>query len=198
MLTSHELFGFMSPALANDILAFTFESDKPTYRAMLNAVAAGAQSPPGFSRTPAARPAPCPGDRHAGAARPRSGRRQPHPRLAGKKTRPCWWIFSTPSASPTTRASSRTCRRRWKMKAQGRHRDPAGQISARGRGRLSERLQRHERGALAQPENHARSRSALAARRAGLKRGCWPSPLSNNLVRLSLPDGYLPRVASLK
>jgi hypothetical protein len=39
MLTSHELFGFMSPALANEILAFTFESDKPTYRATLNAVA---------------------------------------------------------------------------------------------------------------------------------------------------------------
>jgi hypothetical protein len=39
MLTSHELFGFMSPGLANDILAFTFESDKPTYRAALNAVA---------------------------------------------------------------------------------------------------------------------------------------------------------------
>ncbi len=39
MLTSHELFGFMSPGLANDIIAFTFESDKPTYRATLNAVA---------------------------------------------------------------------------------------------------------------------------------------------------------------
>ena len=39
MLTSHELFGFMSPALANDILTFTFESDKPTYRATLASVA---------------------------------------------------------------------------------------------------------------------------------------------------------------
>jgi hypothetical protein len=39
MLTSHELFGFMSPALANDILAFTFESDKPTYRAIIKGVA---------------------------------------------------------------------------------------------------------------------------------------------------------------
>ena len=39
MLTSHELFGFMSPALANDILNFTFESDKPTYKATLAAVA---------------------------------------------------------------------------------------------------------------------------------------------------------------
>ncbi len=29
----------MSPALANDILSFTFESDKPAYRAVLNAVA---------------------------------------------------------------------------------------------------------------------------------------------------------------
>ena len=39
MLTSHELLGFMSPALANDILAFIFESDKPAYRATLAAVA---------------------------------------------------------------------------------------------------------------------------------------------------------------
>ena len=39
MLTSHELFGFMSPALANDIITAVFEIDKPTYRAVLGAVA---------------------------------------------------------------------------------------------------------------------------------------------------------------
>src|ERR1017187_6054701 len=39
MLTSHELFGFMSPVLANDILAFAHESDKPAYKATLAAVA---------------------------------------------------------------------------------------------------------------------------------------------------------------
>src|ERR1700722_10682856 len=39
MLKSHELFGFMSPALANDILNFAFESDKPTYKAVLNGIA---------------------------------------------------------------------------------------------------------------------------------------------------------------
>lgn len=39
MLTSHELLGFMSPALATEILTFVFESEKPTYRATLNAVA---------------------------------------------------------------------------------------------------------------------------------------------------------------
>src|SRR5947208_13410837 len=39
MLTSHELIGFMSPTLANDILAYTFESDKPLYKATLQAVA---------------------------------------------------------------------------------------------------------------------------------------------------------------
>jgi hypothetical protein len=39
MLTSHELIGFMSPTLAMDILMYTFESEKPTYRATLNAVA---------------------------------------------------------------------------------------------------------------------------------------------------------------
>jgi hypothetical protein len=39
MLTSHELFGFMSPALANEIILYAFETDKPTYRATLGAVA---------------------------------------------------------------------------------------------------------------------------------------------------------------
>src|SRR5258708_5829680 len=39
MLKSHELVGFMSPALAADILSFTFESDKPAYRATVAAVA---------------------------------------------------------------------------------------------------------------------------------------------------------------
>jgi len=39
MLTSHELFGFMSPALAAEIIAFTHESDKPVYKATLAAVA---------------------------------------------------------------------------------------------------------------------------------------------------------------
>jgi hypothetical protein len=39
MLTSHELFGFMSPALAGEIIAFTHESDKPAYKATLAAVA---------------------------------------------------------------------------------------------------------------------------------------------------------------
>lgn len=39
MLKPHEIVGFMSPALAADIISFTFESDKPAYRAVLNAVA---------------------------------------------------------------------------------------------------------------------------------------------------------------
>jgi len=39
MLTAHELLGFMSPSLANEIISFTHESDKPTYRAILTAVA---------------------------------------------------------------------------------------------------------------------------------------------------------------
>jgi hypothetical protein len=39
MLTSHELLGFMSPSLAGEILSFAHESDKPLYRATLNAVA---------------------------------------------------------------------------------------------------------------------------------------------------------------
>lgn len=39
MLTSHELIGFMSPALATDILNFAHQSDKELYRATLTAVA---------------------------------------------------------------------------------------------------------------------------------------------------------------
>jgi hypothetical protein len=39
MLTSHELLGFMSSPLALDILTYTYEHDKPLYRATLGAVA---------------------------------------------------------------------------------------------------------------------------------------------------------------
>src|SRR5436190_13709994 len=39
MLTSHELLGFVSPKLANEIIEFAYESDKPTYKAVLAAVA---------------------------------------------------------------------------------------------------------------------------------------------------------------
>ena len=39
MLTSHERFGFISPPLALDILTYTYEADKPLYRATLGAVA---------------------------------------------------------------------------------------------------------------------------------------------------------------
>ncbi len=39
MLTSHELLGFMSPNLALEIITYAHESDKPLYRAALNAVA---------------------------------------------------------------------------------------------------------------------------------------------------------------
>lgn len=39
MLKSHELLGFMSPTLATEIIEYLFESDKPSYRATLNAVA---------------------------------------------------------------------------------------------------------------------------------------------------------------
>ncbi len=39
MLTSHELFGFMSPALANEIIGFIHETDKPSYKATMAGVA---------------------------------------------------------------------------------------------------------------------------------------------------------------
>jgi hypothetical protein len=48
MLSSHELFGFMSPALANDILNFAFESDKAAYRAVLNSIAEARRVRPVF------------------------------------------------------------------------------------------------------------------------------------------------------
>ena len=49
MLTAHELFGFMSPGLANEIIAYVFESEKPTYRATLSAVAESRHLRPVFS-----------------------------------------------------------------------------------------------------------------------------------------------------
>ncbi len=39
MLKSHELIGFMSPALATEILTYAFEADKPLYHTVLSAVA---------------------------------------------------------------------------------------------------------------------------------------------------------------
>ncbi|HTJ01017.1 MAG TPA: hypothetical protein VL527_19190 [Dongiaceae bacterium] len=39
MLTAHELIGFMSPALALEILEAVHNTDKPVYRGALNAVA---------------------------------------------------------------------------------------------------------------------------------------------------------------
>jgi len=39
MLTAHELFGFMSPNLAKDILQSIYDNDRELYRATLNAVA---------------------------------------------------------------------------------------------------------------------------------------------------------------
>ncbi len=48
MLKSHELIGFMSPTLAAEILAFTFESEKTTYKATLAAVAEARKLRPVF------------------------------------------------------------------------------------------------------------------------------------------------------
>ncbi len=39
MLKSYELLGFMSPNLANEIIAGVYEAEKPTYKATLQAVA---------------------------------------------------------------------------------------------------------------------------------------------------------------
>ena len=48
MLKSHELLGFMSPPLATEIIEYLFESDKPSYRATLNAVAEARKLRPVF------------------------------------------------------------------------------------------------------------------------------------------------------
>jgi hypothetical protein len=48
MLSSHELFGFMSPALALEILTYAFDNDKPLYRATLAAVAEARKLRPVF------------------------------------------------------------------------------------------------------------------------------------------------------
>jgi len=48
MLTSHELLGFMSPALALEILTHAYEADKPLYRATLGAVAEARKLRPVF------------------------------------------------------------------------------------------------------------------------------------------------------
>ena len=39
MMTAHELFGFMSPKMASEIVEWTFQEDKPTYKAALQGVA---------------------------------------------------------------------------------------------------------------------------------------------------------------
>jgi hypothetical protein len=48
MLSSHELFGFMSPALAADILEFAFTAEKDLYRATLQSVAQARKLRPVF------------------------------------------------------------------------------------------------------------------------------------------------------
>jgi len=48
MLTAHELFGFMSPALALEILTYALENDKPLYRATLSSVAEARKLRPVF------------------------------------------------------------------------------------------------------------------------------------------------------
>lgn len=48
MLTSHELLGFMSPALATEILTYTHETDKQLYKVTLSAVAEARKLRPVF------------------------------------------------------------------------------------------------------------------------------------------------------
>lgn len=59
-MTAHELFGFMSPKLANEIIEWSFNEDKQTYKIALHSVAAARKVRPVFlERQPRAQ-------RHAG------------------------------------------------------------------------------------------------------------------------------------
>ena len=115
MLTSHELFGFMSPALANDILTFTFETDKPITKPAERR-RRGAPRPPGFSGTPAACPAPCPDDCLAGAPGPGNSRWRAHPRLAREKERTMLVDFLNALGIPNNEGVVDDCRRRWRTR----------------------------------------------------------------------------------
>jgi hypothetical protein len=48
MMTAHELFGFMSPDLAQEIVEHMFANEKPIYRLTLAAVAEGKKVRPAF------------------------------------------------------------------------------------------------------------------------------------------------------
>lgn len=48
MLASHEIVGFMSPALATEILTWAYEEDKPVYKAAMGAVAQARRVRPVF------------------------------------------------------------------------------------------------------------------------------------------------------
>ena len=48
MLSCHELFGFMPPALAIEIMEFAYSTDKPVYRETLKAVAEARKVRPAF------------------------------------------------------------------------------------------------------------------------------------------------------
>jgi hypothetical protein len=48
MLTAHELFGFMSPALSGEILSFTHDNDRELYKAVLGSIAEARKLRPQF------------------------------------------------------------------------------------------------------------------------------------------------------
>jgi hypothetical protein len=48
IMTAHELFGFMPPALANEILEFAYHSDKALYRTAMISVAEAKKLRPAF------------------------------------------------------------------------------------------------------------------------------------------------------
>lgn len=75
MLTAHELFGFMSPALATEILSFAFESDKTLYRTALHTIAEARKVRPIFLE--------------------RQPRQQRHASMVGMLSRPAMEVISS-------------------------------------------------------------------------------------------------------
>src|SRR5208282_226059 len=96
-------------------------------------------------------------------------RRRTHPRLARDQAQGNARGFSERARHPKQgRRGGRFAEGNGRREVEVRRRNPARQASAGSRGRLSERLQRHERSALGQSEGAARRRHAAATRRARL------------------------------
>ena len=163
MLTSHELLGFMSPALAKEILAYIFESDKPAYKATVAAVAQAEARPSDFPRTPTAR-----GTAYVHAHRAHQAEHGRRVRcatirawLVKKHATPCSWIFWNALEIKNRKlalADDLPATVGLTLKLKAAVETLLAKFSARSRGRLLECVQRYERRRLGESENAAGKR----------------------------------------